>query len=142
MSETPAPEDRTLFGDGRYPDTGPLAVLARLGLLGAVVAIGVAAFLPPNLVPTFARSHYLEHFAAFYVAMLAALAALPRAPLRRIAIGLLAFAIALEASHMIAGARLWPLIDNWVADVGGGAAAMAPVVVERFRRRFPRRGAG
>jgi hypothetical protein len=132
-------EDRSLFGEGRYPDTGPLAVLARLGFLLAILAIVVAVFLPPQLVPQFARSHYLEHFAAFYVAALFAAAALPRTRLRRIGLGFVLFAIALESSHLLAGAQLGPLIDNWVADMGGLAAAVAPMVVERFRQRFPRR---
>jgi hypothetical protein len=135
----PQIEDRSLFGEGRYPDTGPLAVLARLGFLGAVLAIVVAVFLPPQLVPQFARSHYLEHFAAFYVAALFAAAALPRTRLRRIGSGFVLFAVGLEGSHLLAGAQLGPLIDNWVADMGGLAAAVAPMVVERFRHRFPPR---
>jgi hypothetical protein len=129
-------EDRTLFGQGRYPDSGPLAVLARLAFLGAALAIAVAVFLPPPMVPVFLRSHYLEHFAAFYVALLTGLAALPRARLRRIAIGYVIFATALEVSHLLAGAAVRPLIDNWAADIGGLSAAAAPMVVERFRRRF------
>jgi hypothetical protein len=135
----PQSEDRSLFGEGRYPDTGPVAVLARLAFLLAILAIVVAVFLPPELVPRFARSHYLEHFAAFYVAGLCAFAALPRMRLRRIAVGFVLFAVVLESSHLVAGAALWPLIDNWVADVGGLAAALAPMVVQRFRQRFPPR---
>lgn len=134
-------EDRSLFGEGRYPDTGPIAVLARLSFLGAILAIIIAVFLPPQLVPQFARSHYLEHFAAFYVAALAACAALPRTRLRRIGMGFVMFGVGLEATHLISGAAIWPLIDNWVADMGGLAAALAPMVVERFRQRFPVRRA-
>jgi hypothetical protein len=140
MSEPlPPAEDRTLFGEGRYPDTGPLAVLARLAFLGAILAIVIAVFLPPELVPKFARSHYLEHFAAFYVAALFAFAAMPRTRLRRIAAAYVIFGVLLEGTHLFAGAPIAPLIDNWVADMGGLAAAVAPMVVERFRRRFPRR---
>jgi hypothetical protein len=131
-------EDRTLLGYGRYPDTGPLAVLARLAFLGAGLAIVIAVFLPPSMVPQFVRSHYLEHFAAFYVAALAGIAAMPRTQLRRIAAAYVIFATVLEASHLISGAQIGPLINNWVADLGGLAAAAAPIVVERFRRRFPR----
>lgn len=129
-------EDRSLFGTGRYPDTAPLAVLARLGFLLTILAIIVAVFLPPWMVPRFARSHYLEHFAAFYVAFLAALAAMPRARLRRVAMGFMLFATGLEGTHLLAGAPFSPLVRNWVADLGGLAAAAAPMVVERFRRRF------
>jgi hypothetical protein len=140
MSEAPVPgEDRTLFGEGRYPDTGPLAVLARLAFLIAMLAIVIAVFLPRGLVPQFARSHYLEHFAAFYVAVLFAMAAMPRTRLRRIGTAYVVFAVILESTHLLARAPLAPLIDNWVADMGGLAAAVAPVVVERFRRRFVRR---
>ena len=132
-------EDRTLFGGGRYPDTGPLAVLARLSFLGAIVAIVIAVFLPPSMVPRFIYSHYLQHFAAFYVLMLAALAAMPRSQLRRVAIGMVAFATVLEASHLLSGAEFRPLLRNWVADLGGISAAGVPIVLERFRRRFPPR---
>lgn len=132
-------EDRTLLGDGRYPDAGPLAVGARLAFMGAILAIVVAVFLPPAMVPDFVKSTYLQHFAAFYVAALCGLAAMPRARLRAVATGYLLFATGLEATHLLSGARLGPLVDNWVADLGGLAAAFAPIVVERFRRRFPGR---
>ncbi|HVI30917.1 hypothetical protein [Phenylobacterium sp.] len=132
-------EDRSVFGEGRYPDSGPLAVLSRLSLLGAGVAIIVAKFLPPELVPDFVRSPNLQHFAAFYVLTLCALAAMPRTRLRTAAIGVALFATLLEALHLLSGAPLGPLTDNWVADLGGLSAAVAPVVVERFRRRFAQR---
>lgn len=130
--------DRTLLGDGRYPDTGPLAVLARLAFLGAVLAIVVAVFLPPWMVPDFVKSTYLQHFAAFYCAALAGLAAMPRRRLRSIAVGFFVFATVLEASHLLSGAQFAALVDNWVADLGGLAAAFVPIIVERFRRRFAR----
>lgn len=132
-------EDRTLFGKGRYPDDGPLAVLARLGFLAALVAIVIAVFLPASMVPQFVRSHYLQHFAAFYVLLLCALAAMPRVQLRRIAVGLVLFASVLEASHLLAGAELRPLVRNWVADLGGISAAAVPILVARYRQRFPPR---
>jgi len=130
--------DRSPFGDGPYPVTGPLAVLARVAFLGAIAAIVVAVFLPSHLVPDFVYSHYLQHFAAFYVAALLALVASPRTRLRVIATRLVIFVTVLEATHLLSGARLGPLIDNWVADMGGMAAAFAPVIAERFRRRFVR----
>ena len=131
-------EDRSLFGEGRYPDTGPLAVLARIGFVASATAIVMAVILPPDVTPHFARSRYLEHFAAFYVAALFGLAAWPRRRLRKIAAAYVAFASVLEPTHLIAGAPLMPVFGNWVADLGGLAAACAPVVFERFRRRFAR----
>jgi hypothetical protein len=131
-------EDCTLFGEGRYPDAGPLAVLARVGFLASAAAIVAAVILPPDITPHFARSRYLEHFAAYYVAALFALAAWPRRRVRQIAAAYVAFASVLEPTHLVAGAPLEPVFGNWVADVGGLFAACAPVVFERFRRRFPR----
>jgi hypothetical protein len=130
--------DRSLFGDGPYPVTGPLAVLARAAFLGAVVAIVTAVFLPATVVPQFVHSHYLQHFAAFYVVGLLGLAASPRTKIRNVVSGLFLFASILEASHLLGGARWEPLLDNWVADLGGLAAAVAPIWVARFRRRFER----
>lgn len=143
MSDPARPlEDRTLFGEGRYPETGPLAILARLAFLGTAVAIAVTVFLPRKLVPALLYSHNLEHFAAFYVATLFGMAALPRSKLRRIALAYMAFAALLEGAHYFSGAPFRPLIDKWAADVGGLVAAIAPVLVERFRRRFPRKRTG
>jgi len=130
-------EDRSLFGEGLYPETGALAILARVGFLGCLLAIVAAVVLPPDVTPHFARSRYLEHFAAFYVAALFGLAALPRWRMRRIVALYIALATLLEPSHLVAGAPPAPVFQNWVADLGGLAAACAPVVFERFRRRFP-----
>lgn len=132
------PVDRSLFGDGRYPDTGPLVVLARLAFLGAFAAILAEVFWLRDLTPDFVHSHYLQHFAAFYVATLTALAALPRTRLRSLATGVGVFATLLEATHLFSNPPLRALVDNWVADLGGVTAAVVPVVVDRFRRRFPR----
>lgn len=128
--------DRSLLGDGPYPVTGPLAILARVGFLGALGAIATAVLLPPEMVPQFARSGYLEHFAAFYVAGLLALAASPRTSVAVIATRLALFSVALESTHLLTGARLSVLIDHSVADFGGIAAALAPLAVARWRRRF------
>jgi hypothetical protein len=135
-------EDPTLFGAGRYPDAGPLAVLARVAFLTAAAGVVIAVFLPPDMVPQFTHSNYLEHFASFYVVAVSALAAMQRARLRRVATGFLIFATLLEASHLAAGAPFAALLRNWVADIGGASAAIIPIVVERFRRRFPRPPAG
>ncbi len=128
--------DRSLLGQGPYPVTGPLAVAARLAFLVALAAILLAVFLPSHLVPQFVRSHYLQHFAAFYVLSLLGLAESPRARIRTVALRLFLFATAVESAHLLSGARIGPLVDNWVADLGGIAAALAPMAVARFRRRF------
>lgn len=132
MSETPVTY---------YPDTGLLAVLARLGFGLCVLAIFLAVIAPGWLTPQLLRSHYLQHFAAFYVAACAGLAAMPRTQIRRIAIGYLVFALVLAVAQFARGASLGVAVQNWVADAGGTAAALAPVVVERFRRMFAPRPA-
>jgi hypothetical protein len=71
--------------------------------------------------------------------MLAALAAMPRRRLRRVTLYVAVLATGLEATHLLGGAAFYPLVRNWVADLGGISAAMAPLIVERFRRRFPPR---
>lgn len=130
--------DRSLSGEGPYPITGPLAVLARAAFLGALAAIVVAVFLPREFLPQFVRSHDLQHFAAFYIAGLLGLAASPRTRASTIALRLVLFITAIEALHLLAGAQLAPSIANWVADLGGLGAAFAPLAVSRFRRRFER----
>jgi hypothetical protein len=128
--------DRSLLGQGPYPVTGPLAVMARVAFLASLLAIVIAVFLPSRLVPHFVRSHYLQHFAAYYVATLFGLAASPRARIRAIVIRIFLFLSVLESIHLVSGAAWQPLLDNWVADLGGMLAALAPMAVARFRRRF------
>ena len=129
-------EDRNLFGAGPYPATGPLAALARVAFLLSAAGIVFAVYARPPLDPHFARSRNVEHFAAFYVAALFGLAALPRMRLRAIGAGYMLFATLLEAAHLLRGWPIESLVASWTADLGGLAAAAAPVVIERFRRRL------
>lgn len=131
-------DDHTLFGTGDYPRTGPLAILARLAYLWAALAIVLAVLMPPEHVPNFVYSHNLQHFAAFYVLMLCGAAALPNLYLQPLTVLHLAFATVLEAFHLFAGAPQQAVFEAWAADVGGIFAALAPMVVERFRRRLSR----
>ncbi len=129
-------EDHTLFGEGHYPRTGPLAILARLAYVWAALAIILAVLLPPERVPNFVYSHNLQHFAAFYVVTLCAAAALPKLALPYLTSGHVLFATVLEAMHFIAGAPERAVFDAWSADLGGIVAALAPMVADRFRRRL------
>lgn len=121
-----------------YSDTGPLAVMARLGFLMVLTAIVVATLAPGWLVPQLLYSHNLEHFAAFYVATVAALAALPGTPVRRIGTAFMLFSFALQVVQVFREATIQTAMENWVADTGGVAAAIVPVIVERFRQRLRR----
>lgn len=123
-----------------YPDTGPLAVAARVGLVLCVAVLVYATVMPGSVVPQLLYSNNLEHFAAFYVGALTAAAAFPRQRLRWLTLGFGLFALALEGSRLLGGVtpRVYEL---WCADFGGVMAAYAPMAIERFRRLFPRRTA-
>jgi hypothetical protein len=128
--------DRSLIGDGPYPLNGPVAILVRLGFLISICGVAVGELLPGWMVPDFVRSRYLQHFAAFYVATLFGLAAAPRSRLRTIGVGMILFASGLELVNVAAHAQLRQLNDNWIANVGGVLAALAPALAERFRARI------
>ena len=134
-SETPS----TSVIPSPYPDTGILAVGARLAFGTSALAIFLAVIAPGWLLPKVLHSHYLEHFAAFYVAAVAGAAATPRIQIRRIGIGYAVFAVCLELLQVLRGLPYLHAWNNLVADIGGVAAALVPVVVERFRARFPPR---
>ena len=119
-----------------YPDNGWWAVTARLAFLFSLVAVAFAALAPAGWVPRLLFSRHLEHFAAFYVATVLASAALPRARLMRIGLGMVLFAVALELIRVAPSqARGWA-IEAGQADIGGILAALAPIVAERFRSWF------
>ncbi|QUD86762.1 hypothetical protein [Phenylobacterium montanum] len=119
-----------------YPDNGPWAVAARLGFLISLVAVSFAALAPAGWVPRLLFSRHLEHFAAFYVATVMACAALPRARLMHVGLGMTLFAVGLELLRVLPSQnRAWA-VEAGQADIGGVLAALAPIVVERFRSWF------
>ncbi|WP_304168168.1 hypothetical protein [Phenylobacterium aquaticum] len=126
----------TLETSTSYPDTGLLAVAARLAFGLTALAIVLAVIAPGWLLPKVLHSHYLEHFAAYYIAAVAGAAAMPRIQIRRIGIGYALFALGLEGLQLARGIPHMQAWNNAVADLGGVAAALFPVVVERFRARF------
>jgi len=120
----------------RYPDTGPLAVAARLALVTAVVGVLGASLLPAPVVPRILYSYHLEHFAAFYLLALIAAAACPRLRLRHILICMMGFAAILEGARVMLGAREISSAENLFADIGGVWSAIAPILIGRFRDLF------
>ena len=110
--------------------------MARLAFIGSALAIVIAVLLPPDRVPNFVYSHHLQHFAAFYVLTLFGGFAIPRLSISRLGAGVVVFATVLNAVHLFAGAPQRAVLDAWAADVGGLAAALAPMLAERFRRRL------
>ena len=136
-SSAPSPaEAGPLFGDEPYPSTGPLAVLARLGLVVCGMGLIYAAVTPgPSARVLY--SNNLEHFAAFYVVALTAAAAFPRRRLRWLSLALALTAAGLELCGVFERPLLL-MVEQWCADFGGVMAAFAPMMIEQFRRLFPR----
>lgn len=121
-----------------YPDDGPLAIIARVALAGAVLAICVYGVTPPNVIPRLVYSYHLEHFAAFFVLATVAAAAVQRRRVDHLFLGLTAFALAAELARLLPPAHRHYSFANLAADIGGEAAALAAVAVGGFRARFPR----
>jgi hypothetical protein len=119
-----------------YPDTGPLAVGARLAFALLVLGIAGGSVIPPRVLPRFLASLHLEHFAAFYLLALATAAACPRTQLRKILLWLMGFATMLELMRIFVGARPITSLDNLFADIGGMWSALIPIVIGRFRLMF------
>src|SRR3569833_3109289 len=102
--EQPAPETPPTASPAArttYPVTGPWAVLARAGLIAALLGITYASLTPGRYVPRLLYSYHLEHFAAFYVATLIAAAALPRAKLRWIGYCMIGQGLFMEPGRML-----------------------------------------
>ncbi len=121
--------ERTFLADSALP-----AIFMRALSLAATLVL-VTASLAPN-VPQLLYSFHLEHFAAFYVVTLLAAAARYRTRLRRLAIDILLLAAALELIRGFTPAHRLTSAEDFVADVGGMLAAMAPLVIARFRDLF------
>ena len=119
-----------------YPDSGPLAVAARLIFTLLIVGVAGGSLLSPKVLPRFLASLHLEHFAAFYVIALATAAACPRTQLRKIAFGLMGFAVMLELMRIFVGARPMSSLVDLFADIGGIWCALIPILIGRFRQMF------
>jgi len=91
---------------------------------------------PAGWTPRILFSRHLEHFAAFYVATVMAVAALPRARLMRIGFGMALFAVTLEVLRAAPSLHVGWTIAPAEADLGGVLAALAPIVAEKFRSLF------
>jgi hypothetical protein len=112
---------------------GALTLVACAGLAWAVLAVAMAALAPPEYVPRIFQSSHVEHLAAFYVVALVASAALPRLSLLRLAIGIIVFAAILAAIRSFQAAHRLSSEEDLLCDIAGVWAAMAPIVVGRFR---------
>ena len=119
-----------------YPDTGWWAVLGRLSLVVAVIAILFASFAPVGAMPRMLYSYHLEHFAAFYLVALAASAAFVRRKALHLGAIMWGFALCIELFRLLEPAHRLASMQDWFADAAGAMAALIPVAVGKFRSSF------
>jgi hypothetical protein len=109
-----------------------LAALA--GLAWGLIALVFASVGPSQFVPRLFYSYHIEHFAAFYVLTLLASSGLPRAPLRQVAPPLVLMAVLLATVRLLIPRHRMANAEDLAADIAGIAAAVAPILVGRFRQ--------
>jgi hypothetical protein len=118
------------------PDNDPLAMVARASFLIAVIAISFASLAPAGWLPHVLYSYHLEHFAAFYLVTLAMAAARSRTAAYRLLIDACILASVLEAARLLIPSHQLNAAEDWVSDVGGALAALAPTAIGEFRTTF------
>jgi hypothetical protein len=117
-------------------DNDPMAVLARTAFLLVVAAICFASLAPAGWMPRVLYSYHLEHFAAFYLVALSMAAARYRANVYRVMADIAALATVLEGLRLFIPSHQLYVAEDWVADLGGGLAALSPIVIGDFRKSF------
>jgi hypothetical protein len=119
-------------------DSSAMAILARTILVAAISALAVASLAPSGFFPKVLYSYHLEHFAAFYGVTLAMAAGRYRAGVYRLLLDAGLLASVLEGVRLFTPLRQLYVAQDWVSDVGGAMAALAPIAIADFRRSFER----
>lgn len=96
-----------------------------------LVAVYALAILPVADVPRLANDK-VEHMMAFFTLAVLASLALPRIPVVRIAVGLVAFGGLIELSQMMPAIHRDGSVFDWLAD--GAAIAGGLIMTYRIRR--------
>lgn len=99
-----------------------------------VIFICVSAGLPAAHAPHLFPWDKAEHFAAFFVLTSLAAAAYPRAPLVLVALWLSLLGCAIELAQALPVIHRDCDIGDWVADAAAIAAALLPMMLDRWRR--------
>ena len=118
---------------GSFRETAFSAVGGRLFFVVALSALVYAAFFhSPRL---FASTH-VAHFAGFYLFAIACAATAKRMPLLTLGCYVAALAVVLE----LARAASWMPLDSsyldWIGDMAGIVAALAPMLLQKIRADF------
>lgn len=116
-----------------------LAALA--GLAWGLIAVVFASVGPSQYVPRLFYSYHIEHFAAFYVLTILASSGLPRAHLRQVVPPLVLMALLLATVRLLIPRHRIANAEDLAADLTGIAAAVAPILVGRFRQMVGERPA-
>ena len=121
------------FRADSYPNTGPLAVGARVLFLVVAAVVVLAALGPHQFKPRIVGHYHLQRFAAWYVLSGMAAAALPRARLRWLGLSLIVFAVLAELVRAMPQPISEALRENVYADIGGVYALLFPLALARWR---------
>jgi hypothetical protein len=116
-------------------DDSLTAILVRLLFLATIAVLIATSFgiLPWSRI---FYSHHVAHFAAFYLATFATSAALPRRSTPVIWLFLIAVAAILEILRALTLVNTSAGYLDWVADASGSLAALAPLLLQNYRRLF------
>jgi hypothetical protein len=117
-------------------DNDPLAMVARAAFLLVIAAICFASLAPSGWMPRVLYSYHLEHFAAFYLVALSMAAARYRANVYRVMTDIAVLATLLEGVRLFIPSHQLYVVEDWVADLGGALAALAPILIGDFRKSF------
>jgi hypothetical protein len=123
-----------MAGARTRPNAWLWTIAALAGLAWGLIAVVFAAVGPSEYVPRFFFSYHIEHFAAFYVLTILAAAGLPRVRLHQVGLMLVVMAVVLAAVRLVIPRHRVSNAEDLVADIAGIAAAVAPILVGRFRQ--------
>ncbi len=115
------------------PTTWLWTVGAASALVWGLIALVVASVGPVQYVPHIFFSYRLEHFLAFYAITILAAVGLPGTRLTFIGASMVVLAATLELIRTAIPPHQSSALRDYSADVGGVVAAVAPIIVGRFR---------
>jgi hypothetical protein len=116
------------------PNAWLWTIAALAGLSWGLIAVVFAALGPADLVPRLFHNYHAEHFAAFYVLAILACAAFARAKLLQIGSALAVMAMLLALIRLAIPRHQLADAEDLAADIAGIIAAMAPILVGRYRQ--------
>jgi VanZ family protein len=117
-------------------DSRILLRLAQIAFCAALVFTFVSAVMPAHSAPSLFPWDKAEHFAAFYVLTVLCVAAFPRRGTVVLAVALSAFGAGIELVQALPIVHRDCDIYDWVADTIAIAAALAPLLLARWRVAF------